>query len=469
MIPVVDTRTNRVIFTARIISLVIDVFFFYTLSIGVYGSPCLYLDGTAAATTSALRTFVDVIHLYHIFFNNNGNSLATPVLDIFVILPLPQVLFWLVIPKLIQENQTTLIMILTLILFLLQFIPKIYHAVHLLKWKVTGYLFGTVWWRFVVNLVAYLTAAQVAGGSWYVIAIERVANCVRHQCAQVANCTLHLRCPTYACYRFPLMDSNNSCANNAVRYPNEVPYCLSATGLFPYGIFKSALPVISSDSFFDKIRHSFTWGLKSLSYFGNSLIPTDDPLELIFNIIIIICGLILFTALVANSLESSRTTRGTYEVERLKDLPVGLRRDIKRYLYLDLLKKVPLFWELNDSVLQKLCDRVNPHAFTTNETVISQGEPIERMIFITRGRLETSQMLGNGMSEIFELRDGDFMGEELLSWSLNCPSGDALPFSAATYVCVEPTEVVVLNANDLRFVTDRFRNYFSRSISIITS
>ncbi|KAI3841742.1 hypothetical protein MKX03_032220 [Papaver bracteatum] len=495
MIPVVDTRTNRVIFTARIISLVMDVFFFYTLTIGVYGSPCLYLDGTAAATTSALRTFVDVIHLYHIF-NNSGNSLATPVFDILVILPLPQVLFWLVIPKLIQENQTTLVMILILVLFLLQFIPKIYHAVYLLKWKVTGYLFGTVWWRLGVNLVAYLTAAQVAGGSWYVIAIERVANCVRHQCGQMANCTLHLRCPTYPCYRFPLIDSNNSCTNNVVRYPNEVPYCLSAAGLFPYGIFKSALPVISSDCFFDKIRLSFRWGLKSLSTFGSSLKPTADPLELIFNIIIIAFGVMLFTALVANSLEasfqagddrkrkshlrrtdiewwmkkrvrrfeleSSRSTGGTYEIERLKDLPVGLRRDIKRYLYLDFMKKVPLLNNLDDLVLYNLCDRVNPLTFTTNEKVTREGNPLHRMIFIMRGRLESSRKLSNGMVvTTCTLGPGNFVGDELLSWCLRRPLVDRLPASSVTIVCEEETEAFGLDAKDLLYMTDRFRHKFA--------
>lgn len=58
-------------------------------------------------------------------------------------------------------------------------------------------------------------------------------------------------------------------------------------------------------------------------------------------------------------------------MEMIKDLPEGLRRDIKRYLCLDLIKKVPLFHNLEDLILDNICDRVRPLVFSKDEKVIT--------------------------------------------------------------------------------------------------
>ena len=56
-------------------------------------------------------------------------------------------------------------------------------------------------------------------------------------------------------------------------------------------------------------------------------------------------------------------------MEIIKDLPEGLRRDIKRFLCLDLIKQVPLFHSLDDLILDNICDRVKP-------ILISKGEKV---------------------------------------------------------------------------------------------
>lgn len=87
-------------------------------------------------------------------------------------------------------------------------------------------------------------------------------------------------------------------------------------------------------------------------------------------------------------------------MELIKDLPDGLRRDIKRYICLDLIKKVyielyvfrvqkiqtlylivrikflvqmsqvPLFYDLDDIILDNICDRVRPVLYSKDEKVI---------------------------------------------------------------------------------------------------
>ncbi|OMP07333.1 putative Cyclic nucleotide-gated ion channel [Corchorus olitorius] len=70
---VLDPRTkrvqkwNRFFLLARGMALAIDPLFFYALSIGRGGSPCLYMDGALAAIVTVLRTCVDAVHLFHLW------------------------------------------------------------------------------------------------------------------------------------------------------------------------------------------------------------------------------------------------------------------------------------------------------------------------------------------------------------------------------------------------------------------
>lgn len=75
-----------------------------------------------------------------------------------------QAAFWLIVPKLIKEEQIKLIMTILLLIFLFQFLPKVYHSICLMRrmQKVTGYLFGTIWWGFALNLIAYFIASHVS-------------------------------------------------------------------------------------------------------------------------------------------------------------------------------------------------------------------------------------------------------------------------------------------------------------------
>lgn len=75
-----------------------------------------------------------------------------------------QAVFWLIVPKLIREEKVKLIMTILLLIFLFQFLPKIYHCICLMRrmQKVTGYIFGTIWWGFALNLIAYFIASHVS-------------------------------------------------------------------------------------------------------------------------------------------------------------------------------------------------------------------------------------------------------------------------------------------------------------------
>ncbi|KAL1322774.1 hypothetical protein HN51_067773 [Arachis hypogaea] len=529
---------NRALLLARGVALAIDPLFFYALSIGREGSPCLYMDGGLAAMVTVARTCVDAVHLFHVWLQFkvayvsresmvvgcgklvwDARAIASHYLrsmkgfwfDAFVILPVPQAVFWLIVPKLIREEKIKVIMTILLLIFLFQFLPKVYHSICMMRrmQKVTGYIFGTIWWGFGLNLIAYFIASHVAGGCWYVLAIQRVASCIRQQCERTMGCNLSLSCSEEVCYQFLLSSSGTvggSCNNgngNSTTVVVRKPLCLDVDGPFRYGIYQWALPVISSNSLAVKILYPIFWGLMTLSTFGNDLEPTSNWLEVIFSICIVLSGLLLFTLLIGNiqvflhavmakkrkmqlrcrdmewwmrrrQLPSRLRQRvrhferqrwaamgGEDEMELIKDLPEGLRREIKRHLCYDLVKKVPLFHNLDELILDNICDRVKPLVFSKDEKIIREGDPVPRMVFIVRGRIKRNQSLSKGMVASSILEPGGFLGDELLSWCLRRPFIDRLPASSATFVSLEPTEAFGLDCNHLRYITDHFRYKFA--------
>ncbi|KAG8098233.1 hypothetical protein GUJ93_ZPchr0013g34357 [Zizania palustris] len=478
--PVLDPRSKRVqrwngwILLARAASLAVDPLFFYALSIGRAGRPCMYMDAGLAAAVTALRTCADLAHLAHVLLqfrlayvsreslvvgcgklvwdpraiaSHYARSLKGLWFDLFAILPIPQVIFWLIIPKLIREEKIKLIMTILLLIFFLQFLPKVYHSIYIMRkmQKVTGYIFGTIWWGLVLIFlpISLLLTSQVA----------------------VA--------------------------------------CLSGNGPYAYGIYKGALPVVSSNSLAVKVLYPIFWGLMTLSTFGNDLEPTSNWLEVIFSIINVLSGLMLFTLLIGNiqvflhavlarkrkmqlrfrdmewwmrrrQLPSRLRQRvrhyererwaaitGDEEMEMIKDLPEGLRRDIKRFLCLEMVKQVPLFHGVDDLIMDNICDRLRPLVFSSGEKVIREGDPVQRVVFILQGKLRRTQPLAKGVVATCMLGAGSFLGDELLSWCLRRPFVvDRLPASSATFECVEPAQAFCLDAPDLRFVTEQFRYKF---------
>lgn len=59
-------RWNRAFVLARGMAMAVDPLFFYVLSIGRGGSPCLYLNGQLAVIVTVLRTCLDAVHLCHV-------------------------------------------------------------------------------------------------------------------------------------------------------------------------------------------------------------------------------------------------------------------------------------------------------------------------------------------------------------------------------------------------------------------
>lgn len=522
---------NRIFLLVCATGLFVDPLFFYTFSVSENGM-CVYVDGWFAVTVTVLRCMTDALHVCNMWIQfrmsrrprglmSSGNTVEERrvhigkvavkylkvkkgfLFDFFVLLPLPQVVLWLVIPLLLEKGLITQVMTVFLIMFLFQYLPKIYHSVCLLRslQNLSGYIAGTVWLGVALNLIAYFVASHAVGACWYLLGLQRTAKCLEEQCQVTKGCGLKiLACKEPIFYgttgwakdHFRLLWGENKAARST---------CLQNYDNYEYGAYKWTVQLVTDGNRFEKILFPIFWGLMTLSTFGN-LESTTDWLEVVFIIIVLTTGLLLVTMLIGNikvflhattskkqamqlrmrniewwmrrrllppnlrqrvrNYERQRwaAMRGVDECEMIRNLPEGLRRDIKYHLCLDLVRQVPLFQHMDNLVLENICDRVKSLIFTKGETIAREGDPVQRMLFIVRGHLQSSQVLRDGVKSCCMLGPGNFSGDELLSWCLRRPFIERLPPSSSTLVTLETTEAFGIESQDIKYVTQHFRYTF---------
>ncbi|KAK6155042.1 hypothetical protein DH2020_009290 [Rehmannia glutinosa] len=440
-------RWNRAFLLARGMALAVDPLFFYSLSIGRGGSPCLYMDGGLAAVVTVVRTCVDAVHLCHLWLQFrlayvsreslvigcgklvwDTRAIAAHYLrsikgfwfDVFVILPVPQPY------RLLHGNHIHISKIGRILVSSTKIAQrganKAYNddspsdlLVPISTKSVPQHMPDE---KNAKGHRLHFRHHMVAGGCWYVLAIQRVASCLKQQCGKSGSCNLSLSCSDEVCSGSIL---GNPCETNSTTVVGE-PLCLDVDGPFRYGIYKWALPVVSSNS---------------VAVFLHAVMAKKRKMQLRCRDMEWWMRRRQFPSQLRQRVRRYERQRwtvmgGADEMELIKDLPEGLRRDIKRFLCLDLIKKI-----------------------------VREGDPVLRIVFIVCGRVKSSQNLSRGTVATSLLEPGGFFGDELFSWCLRRPFIDRLPASSATFTCLESTEAFALDANHLRYITDHFRYKFA--------
>ncbi|TXG67164.1 hypothetical protein EZV62_008439 [Acer yangbiense] len=353
---------------------------------------------------------------------------------------------------------------------------------------------------FFFDLFVILPLPQAAGACWYLLGIQRSLKCLREKCRDTHGCDLRLlACKDTIYYGTSSMVKGGARSAWGENRPARFT-CLQGSNNYDYGAYKWTVQLVTNDSRLEKILFPIFWGLMTLSTFGN-LESTTEWLEVVFNIIVLTSGLLLVTMLIGNikvflhattskkqamqlkmrniewwmrkrqlpqgfrqrvrNYERQRwaAMRGVDECEMISNLPEGLRRDIKYHLCLDLVRQVPLFQHMDDLVLENICDRVKSLIFTKGE-ITREGDPVQRMLFVVRGHLQSSQVLRDNVKSCCMLGPGNFSGDELLSWCLRRPFIERLPPSSSTLITLETTEAFSLEAEDVKYVTQHFRYTF---------
>ncbi|KAK7327704.1 hypothetical protein VNO77_21792 [Canavalia gladiata] len=491
---------------------------------------CVRTDLTLRIIVTFLRTIADIFYLLHLIIKfrtayvapssrvfGRGELVMDPkkiarryvrsdfFIDLIATLPLPQMVIWFIIPA-TRSPQTDHKNNALALIVLLQYIPRLYLIFPLSSQiiKATGVVTKTAWAGAAYNLLLYMLASHVLGAAWYLLSVDRYTTCWKSFCKKEqnpANCSLYLDCSSLN------IELRKIWANSTNVFSSCDP---SNDGInFKYGIFENAVTKhVVSSNFIPKYFYCLWWGLQQLSSYGQNLETSTFIGETSFAIVIAILGLVLFSHLIGNMqtylqsitirLEEWRlkrrdteewmrhrqlpedlrsrvrrfvqykwlATRGVDEETILRALPADLRRDIQRHLCLDLVRRVPFFSQMDDQLLDAICERLVSSLSTLGTYIVREGDPVSEMLFIIRGRLDSSTTNGGrtGFFNSIILRPGDFCGEELLSWALLPKSTINLPSSTRTVKALSEVEAFALRAEDLKFVANQFRRLHSKRL-----
>ncbi|KAA3462279.1 cyclic nucleotide-gated ion channel 1-like isoform X2 [Gossypium australe] len=443
-------------------------------------------------------------------------------IDILAILPLPQMVV-IIIKSSLKGSVSEITKDLLKTFIFIQYVPRILRIVPLFKEVTTtsGILTKSAWTGAALNLFLYMLASHAVGAFWYLFSIERQDRCWRNA---VNGDVAALYCHKGITRNETLVNMLNTTCSlinpDDLKDPKYFNF-----GIF-FDALESG--VVETMDFPMKFLYCFWWALRNLSSFGQNLKTSTYVWEILFAIAIAIGGLILFSLLIGNMqvflqfqcsqlhnylyfsscfnriqpisqgvrVEEMRVkrqdaeqwmshrmlpenlrerirryeqykwqeTRGVEEEALIANLPRDLRRDIKRHLCLDLLKRVPMFEKMDEQLLDAMCDRLKPVLYTDKSYILREGDPVEEMLFIIRGNL-TSTTTNGGRTGFFNsahLKAGDFCGDDLLTWALDPQSSSNLPISTRTVQALKEVEAFALMADDLKFVASQFRRLSSK-------
>jgi cyclic nucleotide gated channel len=116
-------------------------------------------------------------------------------------------------------------------------------------------------------------------------------------------------------------------------------------------------------------------------------------------------------------------------------------------------------------LLKAICEHLKPVDYPEDRCIFRDGVPLNKMIFITHGTVQTYKTNGKGgkIGSQF-LEKGDFYGaDELLTWASKFCSFDDLPSSVRMVKPVTKVEAFELSADDLKSVAIKYWWHFTKN------
>ncbi|XP_022736402.1 probable cyclic nucleotide-gated ion channel 20, chloroplastic isoform X1 [Durio zibethinus] len=515
---------NKFFVISCLLAVFIDPLFFFLLSVQE-DNKCIVINWPTTKTFVVLRSVTDFIYLLNMLLQfrlayiapesrvvGAGELVDHPkkiavnylsgyfFLDLFVVLPLPQIMISLVLPKNLGSSGANYAKNLLRTAILIQYLPRLYRFLPFLAGQSpSGFIFESAWANFVINLLTFMLSGHFVGSCWYLFGLQRVNQCLRNAChdSSFENCTELIDCGSGHTSFHPNWTNWKDNANAST--------CFTADG-FSYGIYIQAVNLTTEKSIVTRYVYSLFWGFQQISTLAGNQTPSYFVWEVLFTMAIIGLGLLLFALLIGNMqnflqalgrrrLEMSlrrrdveqwmshrrlpeelrrnvreaerynwSATRGVNEEMLLENLPEDLQRDIRRHLF-KFVKKVRIFALMDDPILDAICKRLRQKTYIKGSNVLSPGSLIEKMVFIVRGK-----MVSDGENGIMDpLSEGDVCGEELLTWCLEHSSvnrdgkkiripGQRL-LSNRRVMCLTNVEAFSLRAADIEEVTSLFARF----------
>ncbi|RYR08171.1 hypothetical protein Ahy_B05g075738 isoform B [Arachis hypogaea] len=450
----------------------------------------------SASTGSRVIDIVDhpkeiAMHYLHSYF----------LLDLFVVIPLPQIIILFVLPKYLGSSGANHSKNLISAVILVQYIPRLFRFLPLLIGQSpAGIIFESAWASCTLNLLIFMLSGHIVGSCWYLFGLQRVNQCLLDAChnAKIIGCMKYVDCGKgHSSHQTQDLWTNNVNATSCLN---------SLSGAFDYGIYADVVRLTTGSNLIKKYLYALFWGFQQISTLAGNLTPSDFELEVLFTMIIIGLGLLLFALLIGNiqnflqslgqrTLEMQLRSR---EVEQwmnqfhlsedlrkrirhaerynwvatigmnaqmlMENMPEDLQRDIRRHLF-EFIKKIRIFSLMDEPILDAICERLRQKVYFKGSTILHPGDLVEKMFFVLRGELKS---IGEDGTRVF-LTERDACGEELLIWCLENSSVSTdgkkawLPgprlLSRRTVTCLTNVEVYSIGAADLEAITIRFTRF----------
>ncbi|XP_060971297.1 cyclic nucleotide-gated ion channel 1-like isoform X1 [Cannabis sativa] len=439
----------------------------------------------------------------------NYTSWSLVFVDFLAILPLPQVIILGFDKGIIEASGSSSKILLNAIL-LSQYLPRVFRIYQSCKEleKSQDTVTRIVWVKGGLNFFLYILASHVFGSFWYFYSFQRETSCWERACNLYGK---------ESCEKF---NNNHICNQIRESEPRNMTnliteYCpinpKNAT-IFDFGIFHEALQsdLLESNDFPQKFIYSFWWGLRNLSSLGQNLETSNYIWENCFAISISIIGLLLFLYLIGNlqtylqlatakseelgekmklkeqeievwieknGLPKEEKTSIMLKVKhKLKEnkqvdaenllsiLPPQDAKRLKLLLCLPLLKKVPLFENMEREILELICAHLKVVIYTESSYMIREGDPLDRMIFITHGTAWAYTNNNSDSVSTRRLKKCDYFGEELLEWSRTHTNITDFPIGTTNVKSHTKVEAFSLMANDLLNIVKNNYRFFRRNI-----
>ncbi|XP_022726270.1 probable cyclic nucleotide-gated ion channel 20, chloroplastic isoform X3 [Durio zibethinus] len=515
---------NKFFAISCLMAVFIDPLFFFLLSVQK-DNKCMVINWPATKAFVVLRSMTDCIYILNMLLQfrlayiapesrvvGAGELVDHPkkiavnylsgyfFLDLFVVLPFPQIMISFVLPKYLGSEGANYAKSILCTAILIQYLPRLYRFLPFLAGQSPrGFIFESAWENFVINLLTFMLSGHVVGSCWYLFGLQRVNQCLQNACSKsyIKKCMEFIDCGyghTSNHFESP------SWKNNA-----NVSACFTKDG-FSYGIYGPTVNLTTERSIVTRYVYSLFWGFQQISTLAGNQTPSYFIWEVLFTMAIVGLGLLLFALLIGNMqnflqalgrrrLEMSlrrrdveqwmshrrlpaelrrkvreaerynwAATRGVNEEMLFENLPEDLQRDIRRHLF-KFVKKVRFFAILEDPILDAICERLRQKTYIKGSNVLSPGNLIERVVFIVRGKMES--VGENGIKD--PLSEGDVCGEELLTWCLEHSSvnrdGKKIRIPAQRLLsnrnvrCLTNVEAFSLRAADLEEVTSLFSRF----------
>ncbi|KAJ6341193.1 hypothetical protein OIU78_009380 [Salix suchowensis] len=343
---------NRLLVMSCILSVSIDPLFFY-LPIFNYQMTCLGMDTKLAAAITTMRTILDVFYLIRIALQfrtayvapssrvfGRGELVIDPaqiasrylsryfIVDFLSVLPLPQIVVWKYLNNKTRGSEVLATKQALLVIVFAQYIPRFGRFFPLtsdLK-KSAGSFAESVLAGAAYYLLWYLLASHIAGAFWYLLAIERKGTCWREACRLSGKCNID--------YLY--------CGNKLLpgyhdwRRISDKEVCLQILLLFMVGPAKFEVTCVI-DRYVPQNLKTYLQSLSvrleemrikrrdSEQWMHHRLLPQD-----------------LRERVRRYDQYKWLETRGVDEENLVQSLPKDLRRDIKRHLCLNLVRRVSI-------------------------------------------------------------------------------------------------------------------------------